>query len=50
VRSLVWIMVAAPVMAEHGIDIAAEHEIRAELEARLPQVRRATAALAVATA
>lgn len=50
VRSLVWIMVAAPVMADHGITIAPEHEVRAELEARLPQVRRATATLAVATA
>jgi radical SAM superfamily enzyme YgiQ (UPF0313 family) len=50
VRSLVWIMVAAPVMAEHGLDIAPEHEIRVELEARLPQARRATTALAVATA
>ena len=50
VRSLVWILSAVPVMAEHGITIAAEHEVRAELEVRLPQVRRATAVRAVATA
>lgn len=50
VRSLVWIMVGAPVLAEHGFTIACEHEIRAELEARLPQARRATAARTVAIA
>lgn len=50
VRSLVWIKAAAPVLAQHGVDIAAEDEIRAELEARLPQIRRATAERAVATA
>lgn len=50
VRSLVWILVAAPILAEHGITIAAEQDVRAELEARLPQVRRATADRAVATA
>jgi hypothetical protein len=50
VRSLVWILAAAPIMAEHGIAIAAEHEVRAELDARLPQIRRATAARAVASA
>ena len=50
VRSLVWILSAAPVMAAHGFPIAAEDEVRAELEARLPQLRRTTAALAAATA
>ena len=50
VRSLVWILAAVPIMAEHGITIAAEPEVRAELEARLPQVRRATVVRAVATA
>jgi hypothetical protein len=51
-RSLVWILAAVPIMAEHGITIATEQEVRAELEARLPQVqaRRATAVRAVATA
>jgi hypothetical protein len=50
VRSLVWILAAVPIMAEHGIAIATELEVRTELDARLPQMRRATAALAVATA
>jgi hypothetical protein len=36
-------------MAEHGIIIAAEHAVRAELAARLPQVRR-PAELAAANA
>ena len=42
-RSLVWISCAAPVMAEHGISIADERELRAELNSRLPQTRRAAA-------
>jgi len=50
VRSLVWIASAVPVLAEHGIRIATESEVHAELEARLPQVRRAAAPRAVATA
>jgi hypothetical protein len=50
VRSLVWILASVPILAEHGIAIAAEHEVRAELAARLPQTRRVTAARAVATA
>jgi hypothetical protein len=50
IRSLVWILVGVPVLAEKGIVIAPEHEVRAELEARLPQVRRATATRAVAIA
>jgi radical SAM superfamily enzyme YgiQ (UPF0313 family) len=50
IRSLVWIMVGVPVLAEHGFVIAPEHEVRAELEARLPQIRRATATRAVAIA
>lgn len=41
VRSLVWILSAVPVMAEYGIAIAVEDEVRAELETRLPQARRA---------
>lgn len=39
VRSLVWILCALPVMAEHGLVIADEEEVRAELAARLPQAR-----------
>jgi hypothetical protein len=50
VRSLVWILVGVPVLAEHGIVVAPEQEVRAELESRLPQTRRATARLAVAMA
>lgn len=50
VRSLVWILAAVPILAEHGIAIASEQEVRAELEARLPQVRRAAVRRAVAIA
>ncbi|HKQ84552.1 MAG TPA: radical SAM protein [Steroidobacteraceae bacterium] len=50
VRSLVWIAAAVPVLAEHGITIAPAEEVRVELDARLPQARRAPAARAVATA
>jgi hypothetical protein len=41
VRSLVWILSSLPVMARHGFPIANDAEVRAELEARLPQSRRA---------
>jgi radical SAM superfamily enzyme YgiQ (UPF0313 family) len=50
VRSLVWILSAVPVLSRYGIDIATEEDVRTELEARLPQVRRTTALRAVATA
>jgi radical SAM superfamily enzyme YgiQ (UPF0313 family) len=50
VRSLVWILVAVPILAERGIVIAPEHEVRAELEARLPQIRRTAGTRAVAMA
>jgi len=50
VRSLVWILSAAPVLAGHGLRIVDEDEVRAELNARLPQARRATMHSAVATA
>jgi hypothetical protein len=40
VRSLLWILCSAPILAEHGIPIAPEHEVRAELQARLPRMRR----------
>lgn len=49
-RSLVWILAGVPVLAEHGIVVASEQEVRAELESRLPRARRATAARAVAMA
>lgn len=50
VRSLVWILSAIPILAKHGIEIATQEEVRAELESRLPQERRATAARAAALA
>jgi len=50
VRSLVWILTAAPIMARHGFEIADAREVRAELEARLPQPKRAVAQPAAATA
>ena len=50
VRSLLWILAAAPVMAEHGIHIADESEVRAELFARLPATHGTAALPAVAMA
>jgi radical SAM superfamily enzyme YgiQ (UPF0313 family) len=50
IRSLVWILCSVPVMAKHGLHIADEREVLAELRARLPEMRRATALPAVATA
>jgi radical SAM superfamily enzyme YgiQ (UPF0313 family) len=50
VRSLVWILSSLPVLAEHGIAVADEREVEAELEARLPRSERATALPAVASA
>jgi radical SAM superfamily enzyme YgiQ (UPF0313 family) len=50
VRSLVWILCSLPVMARHGIRIAEDAEVLAELHARLPQIRRAPARRAVASA
>jgi radical SAM superfamily enzyme YgiQ (UPF0313 family) len=50
VRSLIWILCAAPVMAEQGMPIAEEPEVRAELLARLPRPRRRAAVRAVANA
>jgi radical SAM superfamily enzyme YgiQ (UPF0313 family) len=50
VRSLVWILSAVPVLANHGMTIATVEEVRAELGARLPHLRRAAAMSAVATA
>jgi radical SAM superfamily enzyme YgiQ (UPF0313 family) len=36
VRSLVWILAAIPTLAAHGYEIADEHTVRTELNARLP--------------
>jgi radical SAM superfamily enzyme YgiQ (UPF0313 family) len=41
VRSLLWILCSVPILAEHGIHIAAEQDVRAELQERLPRARRA---------
>src|SRR5437879_1001528 len=43
VRSLVWILCSLRTMAEHGLAIADEREVSAELHERLPQARRAPA-------
>jgi radical SAM superfamily enzyme YgiQ (UPF0313 family) len=48
VRSLVWILCSLPVMAGHGMHIADEGELRAELHERLPTLRRVTARTAIA--
>ncbi len=50
VRSLVWILCSLPIMAARGRYIADESEVRAELHARLPAQRPATARIAAATA
>ena len=50
VRSLLWILVSLPVMAEHGFIIADEREVRAELNARLPAIKEAAVSPAVALA
>jgi hypothetical protein len=43
VRSLLWILCSLPIMAEHGYYIAPESELRAQLCARLPGLRRGAA-------
>ena len=50
VRSLLWILAALPIMAEHGIVIADERQVRAELKARLPSIEGAAVSPAVALA
>jgi radical SAM superfamily enzyme YgiQ (UPF0313 family) len=44
VRSLIWILCSLGPMAARGLSIADYEEVRAELAARLPQLRRRTAA------
>ena len=44
VRSLLWILCSLPLMAERGHFIADENEVRAELHARLPILRKNEAA------
>ncbi len=50
VRSLLWILSSLPLMAERGYFIADENEVRAELYARLPTLRREAARFAAAMA
>jgi radical SAM superfamily enzyme YgiQ (UPF0313 family) len=50
VRSLVWILCSIPVMAEHGIQIADEAEVRADLLARLPRTHGEAVSPAAAVA
>jgi hypothetical protein len=49
-RSLVWILCSIPVLAEHGLRIADESEVRAELHARLPRTHGEAVSPAVAVA
>jgi hypothetical protein len=49
VRSLLWILCSLPVMAEHGVPIGDKSDMAAELQARLPQLRRAAPQAAVAS-
>ncbi len=50
VRSLLWILASLPVMAEHGLAVACESEVRAELCARLPAMLPEAAQLSAALA
>jgi hypothetical protein len=50
VRSLLWILCAVPIMAEHGFQIAPQADVLAELNSRLPSLRQATAQVAAAGA
>ena len=49
-RSLLWIQSSLQAMAERGLPIADDEEVRSEFTARLPQPKRAAAAPRVATA
>jgi hypothetical protein len=49
-RSLLWIQSSLQAMAEQGLPIADDEEVRREFTARLPQSKRAAAAPRVATA
>jgi hypothetical protein len=50
VRSLLWILCAVPIMAEHGFQIAPQADVLTELNSRLPSLRQATAQVAAAGA
>jgi radical SAM superfamily enzyme YgiQ (UPF0313 family) len=47
-RSLLWILCSLRIMAEHGHYIASESELRAQLYARLPALRREATGLVAA--
>lgn len=49
IRSLLWILSAIPVLAEHGHCIADESEVRADLYSRLPAFQQEVTRLAAAT-
>ena len=49
-RSLLWILASVPVLAERGHYIGDEHEVRAELRARMPAVEREAPQYAAAIA
>jgi radical SAM superfamily enzyme YgiQ (UPF0313 family) len=49
VRSLIWILCSIPILAEHGIAVADEREVRTSLLARLPGIRGEAVSPAVAT-
>lgn len=50
VRSLLWILCSLPIMAEHGFQIAPHADVVAELNSRLPALRKETARVAAAGA
>jgi anaerobic magnesium-protoporphyrin IX monomethyl ester cyclase len=50
VRSLLWILCSLPIMAEHGFQIAPQADVLAELNSRLPSLRKGTAQVAAAGA
>jgi hypothetical protein len=47
---LLWILASIPVLAKHGVRIADEQEVRAELAARLPLTHGMAVAPAAAMA
>ncbi|MEP7246608.1 MAG: hypothetical protein ABI885_23415, partial [Gammaproteobacteria bacterium] len=50
VRSLLWILASIPVLAEHGVSVADEREVRGELQLRIPTTSGKTVSPAVALA
>ena len=50
IRSLIWILCSVPVMAEHGLAVADEQDVKRELFARLPHMDVAASMPLAATA